>query len=163
MKKQQLLEKEFTELVQEYQHVIWKVCYMYSKDAEHLNDLYQESLINLWKAFPGFRHESKPSTWVYRITLNSCISYFRRFEKPMKTLPLNGQWDCIAEDNQLSSLLQEVYQLINRLNPLEKALILLWLDEKDYQEIAQITGISASNVGTKLSRIKEKLKKLSNQ
>ena len=70
------IEKEFTALIQQYRNVIWKVCYIYAKDRENLNDLYQEAIINLWKGFPKFRKESKPSTWIYRIALNSCITFF---------------------------------------------------------------------------------------
>lgn len=158
-----LAEQEFTTLIQEYQHIIWKVCYIYAKDQDHLNDLYQETLINLWKAFPNFRHESKISTWIYRIALNSCISFFRRFSKFPRTIPIAPQWDTFSEDNGSTLLLQEIYQLINQLNPLEKALILLWLEEKNYPEIAEITGLTVSNVATKLSRIKEKLKRMSDR
>lgn len=82
------IEKEFTALIQQYRNVIWKVCYIYAKDRENLNDLYQEAIINLWKGFPKFRKESKPSTWIYRIALNSCITFFRRFSRHPKTLRL---------------------------------------------------------------------------
>lgn len=159
--KNQLVEQEFITLIQRYQQVIWKVCYIYAKDSNHLNDLYQETLINLWRAFPHFRQESKVSTWIYKIALNSCISYFRRFSQSPKAIPITRHWDCIMEDDQFTEQLQELYRLINQLNPLEKALILLWLEEKNYNEIAEITGLTPTNVATKLNRIKEKMKKMS--
>ncbi len=159
----QVVEQEFNAMVQDYRHVIWKVCYIYAKDPEHLNDLYQETLVNLWKAFPRFRRESKTSTWIYKIALNSCITYFRRYARSPHTIPITREWDCILEDEQLTEQLHEIYRLINRLNPFEKALILLWLEERSYGEIAEITGLTVSNVATKLSRIKEKLKKMSEQ
>ena len=123
MKATQQQEKEFIALVEEYKQVIYKVCYVYATDADHLNDLYQEVVINLWKAYPRFRGDCKSSTWVYRIGLNTCISFFRQ---------------------------------------LERALILLWLEERSYQEIAEIIGISKNNVAVKLNRIREKLKAMSN-
>lgn len=158
----QAIEKEFETLIQEYRHVIWKVCYIYSKDQDHLNDLYQETLINLWKGFPQFRNESKSSTWVYRIALNSCITFFRRFSRSPKTSALAEAWYMADEEDHSGEQIRELYRQINCLGPLEKALILLWLDEKPYAEISTIMGISPSNVATKLSRTKEKLRKMLN-
>ncbi|WP_294143330.1 sigma-70 family RNA polymerase sigma factor [uncultured Sanguibacteroides sp.] len=157
-----LLEKEFTALVEEHQRIIYKVCYIYAENKEHLSDLYQETVFNLWKSFPNFRYESKVSTWVYRIALNTCLSLFRRFSRKPKILPLTSILDIMEEDNATTELLQELYFRINRLNDLEKALILLYLEEKSYQEIANITGLTITNVATKLNRTKDKLKKMSN-
>ncbi|WP_294139938.1 sigma-70 family RNA polymerase sigma factor [uncultured Sanguibacteroides sp.] len=158
----QEIEKEFIGFIQDHQRIIYKVCYMYSRDAEHLNDLYQETVINLWQGFPEFRKEAKPSTWVYRIALNTSISYFRRFLKKSKTVPIMTVSDLPVDERNIGKEIEELHVLINRLGQLEKALILLYLEEKPYQEIAVITGLSVSNVATKLSRIKEKLKKMSN-
>lgn len=158
----QEIEKEFIGFIQDHQRIIYKVCYMYSRDAEHLNDLYQETVINLWQGFPEFRKEAKPSTWVYRIALNTSISYFRRFLKKSKTVPIMTVSDLPVDERNIGKEIEELHVLINQLGQLEKALILLYLEEKPYQEIAVITGLSVSNVATKLSRIKEKLKKMSN-
>lgn len=158
----QEIEKEFIGFIQDHQRIIYKVCYMYSRDAEHLNDLYQETVINLWQGFPEFRKEAKPSTWIYRIALNTSISYFRRFLKKSKTVPIMTVLDLPVDERNIGKEIEELHVLINRLGQLEKALILLYLEEKPYQEIAVITGLSVSNVATKLSRIKEKLKKMSN-
>ena len=147
--KAQQQEKEFIALVEEYKQVIYKVCYIYASDPENLNDLYQEVVINLWKAFPRFRGECKASTWVYRIGLNTCISFFRK----SKSKP---------EEEDKTTQLHELYRMINRLGRLERALILLWLEEKSYQEMADITGLSRNNVAVKLNRIKEKLRIMSN-
>lgn len=154
-------EKEFTALIREYRNVIWKVCYIYSKDSDELKDLYQETVISLWKGFPNFRNESRPSTWIYRVSLNSCISFFRRFSRRLQTISLTEGWDIIAEQDDSSEEIQQLYQSINHLGKLEKALVLLWLEEKSYAEIAQITGISETNVATRLNRIREKLRKIS--
>lgn len=161
MDKQQL-EKEFISLVEEHKRIIWKVCYIYAADRESLNDLYQEIVINLWKAFPRFRSECKASTWVYRIGLNTCISFFRKTKSRPEVVPITVDLESFDEESDKASYLRELYRMINRLDQLERALILLWLEEKSYQEIADITGISPSHVGVKLTRIREKLKSMSN-
>lgn len=156
------LENEFIALIENYQRVIYKVCYLYSKDENNLNDLYQEAVLNLWKSFPRFRNECKTSTWIYKITLNTCVSFFRRFTRSPKFVPLSTSMEIIADNENDSLLIQELYHLINHLGDMEKALILLYLEEKSHQEIADITGLSVTNVGTKLGRIKDKLKRMSN-
>lgn len=156
------LENEFIALIENYQRVIYKVCYIYSNDKDNLNDLYQEAVLNLWKSFPSFRNDCKTSTWIYKITLNTCVSFFRRFTKSPKFVPLSTSMEIIADNENDLLLIQELYQLINHLGSIEKALILLYLEEKTYQEIADITGLSVTNVGTKLGRIKDKLKRMSN-
>lgn len=156
------LENEFIALIENYQRVIYKVCYLYSKDENNLNDLYQEAVLNLWKSFPRFRNECKTSTWIYKITLNTCVSFFRRFTRSPKFVPLSTSMEIIADNENDSLLIQELYHLINHLGDMEKALILLYLEEKSHQEIADITGLSVTNVGTKLGRIKDKLQRMSN-
>ena len=158
----QEIEARFIALVEEYKQIIYKVCYIYASDAENLNDQYQEVVINLWKAFPHFRGECKVSTWVYRIALNTCISFFRKQKSRPEIIPINVNLESYADKEDKTALLRELYHMINRLGQMERALILLWLEEKSYQEIAEITGISRNNVAVKLNRIKEKLKKMSN-
>lgn len=155
-------EKEFIALIEEYKQVIYKVCYIYAADAENLNDLYQEVVINLWKAFPRFRGECKASTWTYRIGLNTCISFFRKSKSKPEVVPITVDLESFADEEDKTAQLHELYRMINHLGQLERALILLWLEEKSYQEMADITGISLSNVGVKLNRIKEKLRTMSN-
>ncbi len=154
-------EQAFIALAETYKQVIYKVCYMYATDADNLNDLYQETVINLWKAFPRFRGESKESTWVYRISLNTCISFMRKAKSRPEVVPITVDLEAIAEEDTTAQL-RELYRMINRLGQLERALILLWLEEKSYQEMADITGITRANVAVKLNRIKEKLKTMSN-
>lgn len=161
MDKQQL-EKEFISLVEAHKRIIYKVCSVYAADRESLNDLYQEIVINLWKAFPRFRGECKVSTWVYRIGLNTCISFFRQSKSRPEVVPVTVDLESFDEESDKASQLRELYRMINCLGQLERALILLWLEEKSYQEIADITGISPSHVGVKLTRIREKLKAMSN-
>lgn len=155
-------EKEFIALVEAYKQVIYKVCYIYAVDTENLNDLYQEVVINLWKAFPRFRGECKVSTWIYRIGLNTCISFFRKSRSKPEVVPITVDLESFPADEDKTVQLRELYRLINSLAKLERALILLWLEEKSYQEIADIIGISRGNVAVKLNRIKEKLRIMCN-
>ena len=162
MKKEEL-EKPFISLVTEYQRVIYKVCYMYATDEYTLEELYQETVINLWKAFPQFKEHSKVSTWVYRIAMNTCISYFRKSSVRPTTIPITFHMETtLADDSEQSGYLRELYRMISQLGKLDRALILLWLEDKSYQEIADIIGITKANVAVKINRIKEKLKKMSN-
>ena len=111
---------------------------MYATDDETISDLYQEVVLNLWTAFPRFRSESKPSTWVYRISVNTCISHLRHNIKRPETVSLTmSMGDLFPEESERAQL-QKLYQLISQLGELERALILLWLDDKSYEEIAKI-------------------------
>ena len=156
-------EKEFVELIRRYERVIYKVCYLYTTPDATLNDLYQEVLINLWRAYPQFRHECKVSTWIYRISLNTCISYLRKTKNSLETIALTRNIDLQEEDDETQQMLRQLYCLIGRLGDLEKSIILLYLEEKSYDEIAEITGLTPTNVGTRLNRIKEKLKKMNKE
>ena len=147
----------------EYRQVIYKVCYIYTTDSDNLNDLYQEVVINLWKSFSRFRGECKASTWVYRIALNTCITFFRKTNSRPQVVPITVDLESVfAEEESKTAQLRELYRMINMLGKLERALILLWLEERSYQEIADILGLSKNNVAVKLNRIKEKLKVMSN-
>ena len=156
-------EKIFIETVQKYERVIYKVCSFYTSKEFPMEDLYQEVIINLWRAFPRFRNESSISTWIYKISLNTCISGMRKEKSRPKGLPVTSSlYDSLAETENMDLHIQEMYQLIHKLKTLERAIILLYLEEKSYQEIADITGLTVNNVAIKLMRIKEKLKKMSN-
>ncbi|MBQ8988576.1 MAG: sigma-70 family RNA polymerase sigma factor [Prevotella sp.] len=157
------LEKEFLEMIAAQQRTIFKVCYIYAKDQDDLNDLFQEVVLNLWKSFPRYRGDSKLSTWVYRIAMNTCITFLRRSNSRPQTIPMTAQVASTLEaDEKTAEQLKELYRLINQLGKLERALILLWLEERSYQEMADILGISKANVAVKLNRTKEKLKQMSN-
>lgn len=162
MNKQEL-EKQFVEMITEHQQIIYKVCYMYATDNYTLDELYQETVINLWKGYAHFREESKVSTWVYRIAMNTCISYFRKSASRPSTVPISFDLEkTLSSDETVNYYLQELYRMISNLSKMERALILLWLDERSYQEISIILGISLSNVGVRLNRVKDKLKEMSN-
>lgn len=155
------LEKEFVATIRLYERVIYKVCYMYTTPHATLNDLYQEVVLNTWKAFPKFRKECKVSTWIYRIALNTCISFIRKEKNIPEIVTLNPEINSmIDETDPIHEMLRQMYRLINQLTQLDKSIILLYLEEKSYEEIAEITGLTITNVATKLSRIKDKLKKM---
>ena len=157
------LEKELLSMIEEQKRIIYKVCYMYSNDQDDLNDLFQETVLNLWKGFPSYRGDSKLTTWVYRIAMNTCISFLRHASTRPQTVPMTANVASqMAADEDTEARLQDLYKLINQLGKLERALILLWLEERSYQEIADILGLSKANVAVKLNRIREKLKKMSN-
>ncbi|MDR2764315.1 MAG: sigma-70 family RNA polymerase sigma factor [Tannerella sp.] len=158
------LERDFIRMIRENERVIYKVCSFYVSDDFPMEDLYQESVLNLWKAFPRFRNESSYSTYVYRVALNTCISGIRRKSRQGQKVSLAFTEELTFEpDMNQEENLREMYRLIRQLKKLERSLILLWLEERPYQEIAEITGLSLCNVATKLKRIKEKLIKMSNQ
>lgn len=154
-------KEKFEKIIIQHRSIISKVCFLYAGEEE-FEDYYQEVLFQLWRSLPKFRGESEISTWIYRISLNTCISFIRK-DRKMKKVPLQQELNFSNNDVESKMQIRELYYLINQLNKLEKAMILLWLDEKSYEEIAIITGLSRNNVAVKLSRIKEKLKKMSNQ
>ncbi len=154
-------EREFVSLIKEYERVIYKVCYLYVTPNASLEDLYQEVVLNLWKAFPKFRRECKISTWIYRIALNTCISFMRKEKNLPEIVALTpADAERTEEWDETQAMLRKLYRLINRLGQVEKSIILLYLEEKSYEEISEITGLTLTNVATKLSRIKEKLRRM---
>lgn len=158
----QELERNFIAFVEQHKLIIYKVCYVYATDKENLNDLYQEVVINLWKAYPRFRGECRPSTWVYRIGLNTCLSFIRKSKSRPEIVPITVNLEAFVDEEDKTALLHELYRMINCLSQQERALILLWLEERSHQEIADIIGISRNNVAVRLNRIREKLKVMSN-
>jgi RNA polymerase sigma-70 factor (ECF subfamily) len=156
-------EQDFVKLIRENEKIIYKVCSFYVSDTFTLADLYQEVVCNLWNGFPKFKNESTVSTWIYRVALNTCISGMRKEKKhPKGRLPVEAVSDQLIEPENLDESIREMYRMINRLKTLEKMVVLFYLEEKSYQEIADITGLTLSNVATKLKRAKEKLRQMSN-
>ena len=154
-------EKEFEKIVKEHKNTIYTVCFMFSKDADEVNDLFQETLINLWQGFNSFKGESSIRTWIWRVSLNTCISSERKKSK-LHTVPLSMDINLYKDTDEDSRQIQMLYNRINRLKPFDRAIVLLWLDNLSYDEIATIVGISVKNVSVRLVRIKEELKKMSN-
>lgn len=156
----QKADQQFLNIIKENEGIVYKIASFYASVEYSVGDLYQEIILNLWKAFPSFRGESKYSTWIYRIALNTCISYLRK--KIIKTDYIDIHFE-IPEEQGTNEQLQELYILINKLGDMEKALVLLYLEDKSYKEIALITGITVTNVATRLNRIKLKLKEMSKE
>ena len=152
-------EKEFVTILNEYRTTIYTVCFMFSKDKDEVDDMYQEVSINLWKGLQNFSGKSDLKTWVYRVSLNTCISFDRK-KKRRNTVPLTIDIDLFEEKNHESKQIKALYDRINRLEPFDKAIILLWLENLPYDEIGAIVGISTKNVSVKLSRIREQLKNM---
>lgn len=151
-------EQEFSRMVREHKSTIYTVCYMFSNDEDEVNDLFQETLINLWKGFESFRHESKLSTWIYRVAMNTCISADRKKRKQGTKVPLTMNIDLYNDEDHETKQVRQLHERIQRLDLVDRALVMMWLEGMNYDEIADVVGISVKNVGVKLVRIKEKLK-----
>ena len=156
-------EKEFAQVVREQKSTIYTVCYMFSKDNDEVNDLFQEILINLWKGFASFEGRSDIRTWVYRVALNTCITIDRK-KKRRRDKEAKVEMDInLYEDNDADTKqVKKLYERINKLGVFDRAIVLLWLEGIAYDEIAAIVGITTSNVATRLFRIREQLKQMSN-
>ena len=152
-------EKEFAALVQEQKSTIYSICYMFSKDKDEIDDLFQETLIHLWQGFEKFRNESKIETWVYRVTMNTCISMDRQAKRRGERIPLAVDIDLFDENDKDMEQVQMLYKRIQKLGVFDRAIIMLWLENLSYDEIGEIVGISAKNVSVRLVRIREQLKK----
>ena len=157
-----LNEKEFLELVEKNQNIVHKVCHMFAQDEDIRRDLFQEITIKLWMGHKSFNGKAAITTWMYRVALNTAISLQRK-EKKNQTQPLNPNIQPIDEsdDNKIGQQeIDQLYVAINLLEPVDKAIILLYLEEKKYDEIAEIIGITRSHVGVKITRIKKKLESI---
>ena len=150
-------EKQFEELVKQYKRTIYSVCYMFSRDNEEINDLFQEILVRLWLGFDQFEQRSSVNTWVYRIGLNTAINSDKRAKRRPQTVPLSTDIDPYDPQDSSFEQVRQLYALINQLDVMDRGLVLLWLEGIGYDEIAAIMGITVANVGIKLHRIKEKL------
>lgn len=152
-------EVEFTNLIKEHEGIIFKITTMYTSYGQDQKDLYQEIVYQLWKSFDSFRNESKRSTWMYRVAMNTALTHIKRKKKNQVLVPIEKVVvDEIDTDNwELEERVKQLYRHIHELDVLEKGLMLLLLEGKKYDEIAEITGLSPTNVGTKISRIKIKL------
>ncbi len=154
-------EKDFVKLINENHGLIHKVCFLYERNDESRKDLFQEIVLQLWRSFPTFKGQAKITTWMYRIALNTAISSLRKTSRIPESTDLNNLRFQIADDDESASR-REQYQMlenaIKQLSEIEKAMIMLYLDEIPYEEIAETLGITQNNVRVKMNRIREKLK-----
>ncbi len=160
----QLSEEEFLDLYEENQGIIYKICYLYGKSDAEVNDLYQEISIQLWKAYPTFRGTSKFTTWMYRVALNTAITFFRKGKKRRQEVEFvpgfANQLIYDEFDNHIEEQIKLMYRSIAKLSEIEKALVFLYLEDKPYKEISKSLGISSVNARVKMNRIKQKLREL---
>lgn len=155
-------EKKFIDLIDQHQGLIYKVCIMYENDPEARNDLFQEIILQLWKSFSTFRGESKITTWMYRIALNTAISGYRKHARYPKTEDINEIHYNISErqSDDRDEDIQKLQWAIRQLSEIERAMIMMALEEVPYEEIAETIGITQNNVRVRMNRIREKLRKL---
>jgi len=153
-------KKDFINLIKENEGLIYKVTSIYTNNVEDQKDLYQEIVSQLWKSFDSFKGKSKVSTWVYRVALNTSLTLLNKRKRTISKVPLNFDTLNVSNDagNFNDDKLDILYNHIRQLSAIEKGLILLFLEGKSHEEIASITGFSKTNVGTRISRIKQKLK-----
>lgn len=158
-----MANEEFLDKVLTNQGIIHKVCGIYCDTAQDREDLFQEIISQLWRSFPTFRNESKVSTWMYRVSLNTAITHFKKdkrrpdrdnFDRPNFQI-VSEEYDDTYEEN-----VKRLYNAVSQLTGIEKSITLLYLEEKKYDEIAEIVGITQNYVRVKMNRIKAKLKKL---
>ena len=155
-------EHQFAQFIKEQKTTVYTVCYMFSKDEDEVADLFQEVLVNLWKGFESFQGRCNPRTWVYRVSLNTCISAERK-RRHRKSVPLTMDISLFADKDEDTRQVQMLRNRILRLGPFDRAIVLLWLEHMSYEEIGQVVGITAKNVSVRLYRIKEQLKQMSDE
>jgi len=152
-------KQAFIEIIQQHESIIYKVTKLYANSKEDGQDLYQEIVYQLWKSFASFRNDAKITTWMYRVALNTCITFLhkekrRRVHTEIDEALLNtpSTNDALKEER-----IEMLYAALKKLDTIERGIILLYLEGKTYDEIATITGFTATNVGTRLARIKQKI------
>ena len=153
-------ESNFRRLLQDHKSTIYSVCYMFSQDHDEVEDLFQETLINLWSGLDKFEGRSGIGTWVWSIALNTCITSDRKKKKRVDTVPLTLDRDFYDEDSVENRQTKLLHHRISRLQPFDRAIVLLWLENMSYDDIAAIVGISTKAVGVRLVRIREQLKNM---
>ena len=159
------LEHSFVEQLQKHQNIVHKVCRLYTNNTDAHNDLFQEITIQLWKAYPKFRGDSKFSTWMYRVGLNTAITLYRKSKRRINTQEFDAiEFKIKAEeyDDTEEQQLKLLYKAVHQLNDIEKALVFLYLEDKDYREISETLGITEVNARVKMNRVKKKLKTILN-
>lgn len=161
----QQLEAEFIKQLEENQNIVHKICRLYTNDQDAHNDLFQEVTIQLWKAYPKFRGDAKFSTWMYRVALNTAITLYRKSTRRVKTTDYDSvqfKITDVQEDDESAEQLTLLYGAVKQLNDIEKALVFLYLEDKNYKEISKTLGISEVNARVKMNRVKTKLTNIIN-
>ncbi|MBB4119132.1 RNA polymerase sigma-70 factor (ECF subfamily) [Mesonia hippocampi] len=155
----------FVSLLEKHQNIIHKICRLYTNSQDEHNDLFQEITIQLWRAYPKFRGEAKFSTWMYRVSLNTAITLFKKAKRQIETQSFDKVEFKIkfeAYDDTVEQQLSQMYKALHTLNDIDKALVFLYLEDKNYTEISETLGISEVNARVKMNRIKKKLREILN-
>ena len=152
------LHSTFTKLVREHERIIYKICYMYADNAADRQDLYQEIVLQVWQGYKNFRGDAKFSTWLYQVALNTAIAGLKREKRSVLNTTADGRLPDIADINIDNTQLELLHTAINQLNEIEKAVVMLYLDNKSYDEMQDILGIPNGALRVKMTRIKEKLR-----
>ena len=152
----------YTSSILPYASIIIKICRAYTNSQEDFEDYYQEVCLQIWRSKDNFRKQSEWSTWIYRISLNVCLTLLKKTKQNNKRFASDYLPDEVVEDSKAfaDEALNQLYDAIRQLSEVDRGVIMLYLEEKSYQEIADITGTNANNVGVRISRIKERLKKI---
>lgn len=154
------LERRFADIMRDYDSMVMRICFGYSRTAAELADLHQDALINIWQGLPGFKGDSSLKTWIYRVTLNTCVSTVRSERRRVPQTALDDFYNLVDEDADRRRLVSEMHDCISKLTPVDKAIMLLWLDDFNYDEIGATVGLGRNTVASRLRRAKEKLKNL---
>jgi len=154
-------QDRFASLVDEHKKIVYKVCYAYCAAESDRDDLAQEILVQLWRSFPSFDEPQRFSTWMYRVALNVAISFYRREHRRASKLDARGEpvLETLAGAEEPSAEVIMVRDFIQRLDPLNRALALLYLDGNTYREIGDVLGISETNAGTRIGRLKQQMRR----
>ena len=158
----EISEQEFARLIKAHKSIIYTVCYMFSNEEDEVADLFQEVMIKVWRGLPSFKGNSDIKTWIYRIALNTCISIDKKRKHRQET-KLSMDINLFSDSDKETEQVNILHKRISRLMPLDRAIVLLWLENISYDEIGAIIGISAKNVSVRLVRIREQLKAMSNE
>lgn len=148
----------FRSIMKEHDSLVSKICLGYSQTRQDFEDLRQDAYINIWQGLENFRGDSRLRTWLYRVTLNTCVSTLRKRSRSITMVELTEMANLADADGEKRQMLAQLYEAIANLPPLDRAVIMMWLDEMSYEEIAEVTGLRKNTVGTRIRRAKEKLK-----
>lgn len=152
------MQPDFEQLIRENAGILHKLCRIYSNNESEYEEIFQEMMIQVWRAVPNFRGDSQLSTWLYKICINTALNFRTKTNKFKKYIPLDEKLPTeFSFENEKDEQLKKLYQAIRELKPIDRAIVSLYLDEKSYEETAQILGISKTNVATRLMRLKQKL------
>ena len=160
MDKKKINRQEFIGLINENRGIIHKITMMYTSTTADKEDLYQEICLQLWRSVRNYRGESKFTTWLYRVAINTAINSIRKNKRSIHTVELDPERHYVIKDNHREQQTSLLLKAISRLNRIDRAIILLWLEEKKYEEISEIMGLTRSTVSVRLVRIRKKLEEL---